>query len=168
MKNRNLDHSIHWATPPYLYAELNKHYKFLFDPCPLYHDLLLWDGLEISWKKRNYINPPYEEKLKTAFVKKAISESKLGKLCVMLLPVSTSTYLFHDHIKPNAGSIEFIKGRIPFIGTNKYGQRVNWHLNIENKTTSEMIFSEEKGKQIPLYVKNSGQHDSMIVIFGKK
>lgn len=168
MKNRNLDHSIHWATPPYFYKELNKEYKFLFDPCPLHHDLSLWDGLEISWRKRNYINPGYEEILKGRFVKKAIEESKLGKLCVMLLPVSTSTYLYHDHIKPNANKIDFVKGRIPFIGINKYGQRVNWHLKEKDETTKELFWSEEKNQNIPLYVRNSGQHDSMIVVFGKK
>jgi len=52
--------------------------------------------------------------LKEAFVIKGIEESKKGKLCVFLLPVSTSTKLFHEYIKPNATEIEFLKGRVKF------------------------------------------------------
>ena len=88
------------------------------------------------------MNPPYSRKLKEAFVIKAIKESKKGKLCVMLLPVSTSTKLFHEHIQPNAKEIRFVKGRIKFLGVNTKGEYVT------NK---------------------SPMHDSMVVIFdGRK
>jgi hypothetical protein len=50
----------------------------------------------------NFINPPYSRKLKEAFIRKALEESKKGKTCVLLLPVSTSTAIFHDVILPNA------------------------------------------------------------------
>jgi len=83
------------------------------------------DGLKIEWGKRNFINPPYSRKLKEQFVIKAIEESKKGKLCVMLLPVSTSTKLFHDYIQPNAKEVRFVKGRIKFVGTNTKGEFVN-------------------------------------------
>jgi len=56
----------------------------------------------------------------------------------MLLPVSTSTKLFHDYIKPNAKEIRFLKGRIKFEGLNTKGEFVN---------------------------DKSPMHDSMIVIF---
>lgn len=95
MKNRNLLHSDNWATPKEFYDKLNLEFNFNFDPCPLNS---AFDGLLIEWKERNFINPPYSRKLKESFVIKAIQESKKGKLCVMLLPVSTSTKLFHDHI----------------------------------------------------------------------
>lgn len=114
MKNRNLDHKDDWATPVTFYNELNLKYEFDFDPCPFQHDINKWDGLEIEWGKRNFINPPYSRKLKDAFVKKAIEESKKGKLCVMLLPVSTSTILFHDYILPNQTDIIFIRGRMNY------------------------------------------------------
>jgi hypothetical protein len=39
---------------------------------------------------------------------------KKGKVCVFLIPVSTSTKLFHKYIKPNATEIEFVEGRIKF------------------------------------------------------
>jgi len=138
MKNKNLKNNDDWQTPKEFYEELNNEFNFNFDPCPLNHDISEWDGLEIEWKERNYINPPYSRKLKEAFVKKAILESQKGKLCVMLLPVSTSTKLFHEYILPNKKEIMFIRGRIKFAGINTKGEFVN------NK---------------------SPMHDSMIVIF---
>lgn len=141
MKNRNLNHSDNWTTPKEFYDKLNDEFQFDFDPCPLNKGQITKDkdGLIIEWGNRNYINPPYSRKLKEAFVVKAIEESKKGKLCVMLLPVSTSTKLFHNVIQPNATEIRFVKGRIKFIGINTKGELVS------NK---------------------SPMHDSMIVIFG--
>lgn len=121
MKNRNLEHSDHWATPPDLYNRLNETYQFDFDPCPLHSKI---DGLTIDWGKMNFVNPPYSKKLKEAFVLKAIEESKKGRRSVLLLPVSTSTKLFHDYILPNAKDIKFIKGRIRFLGVNTKGEYV--------------------------------------------
>lgn len=135
MKDRNIQHSDEWATPDYIYNPLNEEFNFDFDPCPLSSKI---NGLEIEWGNRNFINPPYSRKLKEAFVIKAINESKKGKLCVCLLPVSTSTKLFHEHILPNQKEIRFIKRRIKFIGVNTKGERVS------NKC---------------------GMHDSMLVIF---
>lgn len=139
MKNRNIKHSNDWATPFYIYDPLNAEFSFNFDPCPL---KATFDGLVIDWKDRNFINPPYDRVLKPAFVMKAIEESKKGKLCVMLLPVSTSTKIFHEHILPNATEIRFVQGRIKFLGVNTKGEYVT------NKTP---------------------MHDSMVVIFdGRK
>ena len=140
MKNRNLEHSDNWATPKDFYDKLNQEFNFDFDPCPLNLGEITpeKDGLLIEWGKSNYINPPYSRELKEKFVLKAIVESKKGKLCVMLLPVSTSTKLFHDHILPNASDIRFVKGRIKFLGVNTKGE----------------------------YVTNKApMHDSMIVVF---
>lgn len=137
MKNRNLNHNDNWKTPKDLYDELNEKFNFDFDPCPLNHDVSKWNGLEIEWKKSNFINPPYSKKLKEAFIKKAFEESKKGKLCVMLLPVSTSTRIFHEIIYPFA-EIIFLQGRVKFEGINTKGELV------KNKC---------------------GMHDSMIVIF---
>lgn len=140
MKNRNLKHSNNWETPKEFYDKLNDEFHFNFDPCPICFGEIPKekDGLLIEWGTRNYINPPYSRKLKESFVKKAILESKKGKLCVMLLPVSTSTKLFHEHIKPNAKEIRFVKGRIKFKGYNTFGEYVT---------------------------DKSPMHDSMIVVF---
>jgi len=138
MKNRNIPHSDNWATPKDLYVSLNNEFGFTFDPCPLNHDLTLWDGLERDWGEVNFINPPYSRRLKEAFIMKAIHEANKRKICVMLLPVSTSIIIFHEWILPNKKEIRFIKGRVKFLGINTRGKRV------ENKT---------------------GMHDSMIVVF---
>tara|TARA_R110000824_G_scaffold920_1_gene5392 strand:+ start:42 stop:458 length:417 start_codon:yes stop_codon:yes gene_type:complete len=125
MKNRNLNHVDDWDTPDYIYNELNNEFNFDFDPCPLQHNLEDWDGLEIEWGNCNFINPPYSRKLKESFVKKSIEESKKGKICVLLLPVSTSTILFYEYILPNKKEIRFIKKRIKFIGVNTFGEKVS-------------------------------------------
>lgn len=151
MKNRNLKHSDHWATDPTYYAQLNKQYNFDFDPCP--YRCTEFDGLKIEWGQRNFVNPPYSPALKEAFIKKAIKEKMKGKLSVCLLPVSTSTKLFHDIIKPNADEIILLKGRKKFIGINSKGQYVNWHL------------WDKKAPEGVEHVKNGGQHDSMLVVF---
>jgi len=138
MKNRNQEHKDHWATPKSFYYKLNEEFNFDFDPCPYDHDITKWDGLEVDWGKSNFINPPYSLKLKNEFVIKAIQESRKGKICVMLLPVSTSTKLFHEWILPEKPEIRFIKGRLKFGGYNTKGEYV------DNKP---------------------GMHDSMLVIF---
>lgn len=134
MKNRNLENHDNWKTPDDFYNKLNNEFHFNFDPCPLFSD---FDGLLIDWKERNYINPPYSRDLKEKFIRKAFEESKKGRLCVMLLPVSTSTKIFHEVIYPHA-EIRFIKGRIKFEGINTFGEKVSTKC---------------------------GMHDSMIVIF---
>lgn len=42
----------------------------------------------------------------------------------MMLPVSTSTIIFHELILPLANEIRFVKGRIRFIGVNSKGDVV--------------------------------------------
>ena len=138
MKNRDSSCNDHWETPQSFYNGINKEFSFDFDPCPLNHNIDEWDGLEVEWGHRNFINPPYSLNLKKAFVLKGIEEYKKGKLCVFLLPVSTSTKLFHEYILPHNPEIRFLKGRLRFSGTNSRGEYVT------NKT---------------------GQHDSMLIIF---
>lgn len=134
MKNRNLKHRDDWQTPEYIKKPLDDEFHFDFDPCPTNPT---FNGLLIEWKERNFINPPYSIKLKNAFIRKAYMESLKGKLCVMLLPVSTSTKIFHKYIYHNA-EIRFVERRIKFCGYNTKGEY----------TTNK-----------------SGMHDSMIVIF---
>jgi hypothetical protein len=152
MKNRNLNHKDDWKTPDYFYKTLEVNFDFDFDPCPFHHDMS-FDGLTVDWGDCNFVNPPYSRKLKEAFIKKAIEESKKGKTCVCLIPVSTSTKLFHEYILPNKKQIFFIKKRIKFIGVNSKGEYVNWKYCKEDPP---------KGVK---EVSNSGMHDSMLVIF---
>jgi hypothetical protein len=127
MKDRNLPHSDNWATPDYIYQPLNDEFSFNFDPCPLNPSPDV-DGLLIEWGERNFINPPYNVKGKAAFINKAVEEMKKGKLCVLLLPVSTSTKLFHDIILKNISEpIRFFKGRIKFKGYRANGEYTESH-----------------------------------------
>lgn len=164
MKNRNLKHSDNWETPKYFYDELNKEFNFDFDPCPLNESEIApdKDGLLIEWGERNFINPPYSQKLKEGFVKRAVNDFQ-NRLNVFLIPVSTSTNLFHDFILPNKKEIRFIKRRIPFIGISEKIQKdgstltqyVNWHLT--DRIAPEGV----------KHIKNCGMHDSMIVVFNE-
>lgn len=141
MKNKNLPIDDNWYTPPNVYNKLNEEFGFDHDPCPAYEGEITpeRDGLINDWGQCNYVNPPYSRKLKEAFVHRAVEFMKKGKTSVMLLPVSTSTTLFNDVIKPNAAEIRFLKGRIKFQKMDENGNRFT--------------------------PKNGGMHDSMIVVF---
>jgi hypothetical protein len=77
-------------TPKYFYDQINAEFHFDFDPCPLTNNLRDFDGLTSDWRgKRIFVNPPFSQK--PQWIRKAIEESKKGKLVVMLLPVDTST-----------------------------------------------------------------------------
>lgn len=145
-KKIHINNDDNYATPPWLYDELNKKYQFDFDPCPYNEGEIINDGLKTEWGNSNFVNPPYSQKLKEAFVIKGIEESKKGKICVFLIPVSTSTKLFHEWIKPNATEIIFVKGRIKFGKLDSNG--------------SFYIPLNKHGKE------SSGTKDSMIVVFG--
>ncbi len=110
-----------WQTPQELYDGLNKEFKFDFDPCPPKPN---FDGLEVEWGKSNFVNPPYgrykegKYKGKSAqdlFVEKAFEESKKGKICVLLIPVRTSSKRWQTWIldNPNA-EIRFMPKRFKF------------------------------------------------------
>ena len=145
MKNIHINNDDNYATPPELYNELNKEFNFDFDPCPYNEGDIVNDGLKIDWGKSNFVNPPYSQKLKEQFIIKGIEEMKKGNVSVFLIPVSTSTKLFHDYIKPNANEIRFLKGRVKFGKINDNGE-FYYPLNKYGKV-------------------QSGTKDSMIVIF---
>ena len=145
MKNIHINNDDNYATPPELYNELNEEFNFDFDPCPYNEGDIINDGLKIDWGKSNFVNPPYSQKLKEQFIIKGIEEMKKGNVSVFLIPVSTSTKLFHDYIKPNANEIRFLKGRVKFGKINDNGE-FYYPLNKYGKV-------------------QSGTKDSMIVIF---
>jgi DNA N-6-adenine-methyltransferase (Dam) len=121
MKNKSNVVSDTWLTPASFYQKLDKRFTFdSQDPCPPNNDIEKFDGLSVSWANRTFCNPPYSRLLKEKFIYKAYSESLLDKLVVMLLPVSTSTKIFHELILPNA-KIEYIRGRLAFKGIDLDG-----------------------------------------------
>ena len=87
------DKKHYWLTPPELYEELDREFRFTFDPCP-YPLPGGFDGLTCDWGSRNYVNPPFgsiihqgRKKGPTAWMRKAIEEQKKGKLSVVVYPV---------------------------------------------------------------------------------
>jgi site-specific DNA-methyltransferase (adenine-specific) len=99
-----------WATPKSLYAELDKEFRFDFDPCPLEG---FTDGratLFCSWHgKRVFCNPPYGPEIPRFLVRATEAE-----VAVFLLPARTDTKWFHELVLPKAREIRFIKGRLHF------------------------------------------------------
>ena len=142
-----------WETPTALYRSLDRECKFDFDPCPLFSD---FDGLsnDVEWGKMNYVNPPYNEELKEAFVERCVKEMENGNSSVILLPVSTSTNLFQDVILPNATCIDLVRKRIPFVGVDLRNRCVNWHLGTE---------WPKKGDNGRKHIRQNGQRDNMLV-----
>jgi|APSaa5957512535_1039671.scaffolds.fasta_scaffold197976_1 hypothetical protein len=80
----------------------------MFDPCPINPE---YNGLEISWKLINYVNPPYT--LLREFVAKAIQEIGIGNKTILLLPCKTDQEWFHDLLDLNV-EIKWIRKRLKF------------------------------------------------------
>lgn len=105
--------SDNYATPKRFYDQINKLYKFDFDPCPLKHDFS-WDGLVVDWNGSIYCNPPYSNI--EPFVLKGISEIKKGnaRQVVYLVPVRSDTKYWNNLVMKYASEIIFIQGRLNF------------------------------------------------------
>lgn len=84
----------HWLIPPEIWDPLNREFHFDYDPCPNPRPVG-YDGLEAEWGRSNWVNPPFWAGV-TAWVRKAIAESKLGKVCVVILPMDAWVSLFID------------------------------------------------------------------------
>ena len=83
-----------WATPQWLYDELNKKFNFNLDYFNKEQNGLLqdWGG------QRVFCNPPYGREI-GKWVQKAHDESKKPEtLVVMLIPARTDTKWFHEYI----------------------------------------------------------------------
>ena len=127
-----------WETPNDLFERYNSRYSFLLDaaadstnrkvtsyfgPGGLEEDALTADWGPWLQKGNIWLNPPYSRGLQKKFIEKAVNEKAkldphhhgLGHV-VCLLPARTDTKLFHEIIKPYAADIEFLKGRIKFVG----------------------------------------------------
>jgi len=100
---------LDWQTPKAVYDALDLEFHFDFDPCPHNPD---FDGLSISWKTSNFVNPPYGREI-GKWIKKGYEESQTGKTVVFLIPSRTDTRWWHTYIM-QAKEIRFIKGRLKF------------------------------------------------------
>jgi hypothetical protein len=106
-----------WLTPPSLIEALG---KFDLDPCC--PNNLPWktaehfysleneqDGLELEWKGRIWLNPPYSNRV--PFLQKLKNHGN----GISLIFARTETKGFFDHVWENADSILFLKRRVKFV-----------------------------------------------------
>lgn len=128
--------SVEWATPKWLFDELNLEFGFTIDVCASEDNAkcdryfsIKDNGLEQSWKnERVWMNPPYGSEI-TAWIKKAHYQQHKAKLIVALLPAKTSTKWFHAYIY-NKTELRFLEGRLKFSnsGSAPFGSMiVIWH-----------------------------------------
>jgi site-specific DNA-methyltransferase (adenine-specific) len=159
VKNKSSSALDTWLTPASFYEKINERFNFDdFDPSPPNCDLTKFNGLLVEWPPRTFCNPPYSRADKEAFLLKGYQESLLGKLAVFLVPVSTSTAIFHDLILPNA-RVEFLRGRLKFEGIDRDGNWINPGMGMY-----QMLDVPKDVQQLS----RSGQNDLMLVIFGEE
>lgn len=91
-----------WLTPPWLLERMG---KFDLDPCPANGS----DGLDIDWKGRVWLNPPYSKN--SQFMKK-MSTHRNG---ISLVFARTETRWFQSYVFPFAHSILFLNKRLKFF-----------------------------------------------------
>jgi phage N-6-adenine-methyltransferase len=104
-----------WATPSWLYDQLDTEFHFDFDPCPLNPQ---FDGLKVPWFGSIFVNPPYSQVGK--FLAKAHQELRAGRAhtVIFLVFANTDTQWFHQYVYHKA-EIRFLKGRIKFVAPGK-------------------------------------------------
>ncbi len=88
----NIKESDNRATPKWL----KKVFEGWFDPCPLNPNPEI-DGLELEWKDKTYVNPPYSTPSK--WIYKAIEENKKGKTIALLIRFDPTTKYFRALIE---------------------------------------------------------------------
>ncbi len=102
--------SWEWPTPKAFYEELNREFRFDFDPCPLGGETDGRSTLFVSWKgKRVFCNPPYGPE-----IPKFMARACEAEVAVFLVPARTDTRWFHDIVLLKAKEIRFIRGRLRF------------------------------------------------------
>jgi hypothetical protein len=123
------DGKHYWLTPwdePEFVALVEEFGPFDFDPCP-YPRPEGFDGLTCEWGQRNWLNIPFgsimhqgpndrkpKKKGPTAWVRKAIEESRKGKLVVLVYPVDKwvlmlLTEILGDHAQVrNLGDVKWL------------------------------------------------------------
>lgn len=109
-----------WATPLWLFQELNKEFEFTLDVCALPYNAKCskyftpdMNGLLHSWAGETcWMNPPYGREI-GLWVEKAFWSSILecSTVCC-LLPARTDTRWWHDYCV--FGEIRFLRGRLKF------------------------------------------------------
>lgn len=121
MKVHYSSKSNEWATPLYLFDELDRDFNFTLDPCATDENAkcdkyftIEDDGLIQDWSNEIvFMNPPYGRGIKH-WIKKAYESHLQGATVVCLIPARTDTTYWHDYIFNKATDIRFLRGRVKF------------------------------------------------------
>jgi len=132
-------------TPPSLFKKLDERFHFGVDAaashsnhlCDAYftNDNSVGNALSIDWygllperKQPFYCNPPYSRGNIDRFIKKGCEESLKGATVVMLLPMDSSTKVFHKYCMQASEwiifhpRVKFLRPNgTPFSGSPKFG-----------------------------------------------
>jgi phage N-6-adenine-methyltransferase len=103
-----------WETPPYIFNDLHKRFKFTIDGAANSgNSLLEWywdDALNENWSdSRVFVNPPYGDMV-PKFADKC---SQSRGLVVALIPARVGTVWFQDYVLSKS-LVFFVRGRIRF------------------------------------------------------
>lgn len=120
-----------WATPPELFADLDAEFHFNLDPCATARSAKCSmfysesdNGLMQDWgTSRVFMNPPYGREL-PRWVEKAKESAKAGALVVGLLPASTDSAWWHEHIVGQA-EVRYLRKRPRFLIYTDAGTKWN-------------------------------------------
>lgn len=88
------------------------------------------DGLERTWKREVFLNPPYSQPLCSKFVEKFIVEHAAGRMTrgIILLNSATDTAMFHS--LASRFQVCFVRRRIAFLQPNGEPLKANRHSQI--------------------------------------
>ena len=114
--------SEEWATPQWLFDQLNEEFHFTIDVCASKENAKVnrfftkeQDGLNQDWTGETvWCNPPYGRQIKH-WIYKAYKHFIGGGSAVLLIPARTDTAWFHDYVVDQA-EVRFIRGRVKFEG----------------------------------------------------
>ena len=119
-KRKNNNSYDYWATPQWMFDQLNDEFKFTTDVCASKDNHKCKEyftkeqnGLKQKWKGVCWCNPPYGSGVIDKWMEKALEASIEGATVVCLVPAATSTKWWHNYVMK--GKIRFVKGRIKFI-----------------------------------------------------
>ncbi len=100
-----------WYSPPLIINAVEDYFNgAYFDPCPVNH---AYDGLNVSWSKQCFLNPPYSKELKRAFIRKAEQEFTPDSTYIWLVNYACSRDLLV--LKSKASAVCLPNERIKFI-----------------------------------------------------